>query len=211
MGSSWAPKSKKGGDAISPFLFNQIQNKMKNKVLLLSIVVIGIFCIMLLDSCYTQNKAQKQLSKAKGKFPELVAKKNSEWYPCGWLVVDMDSTDYYRLNLDSLNTVIVNHTDTIDRLITDSICSDTCIKYIVKTRTLIKNIQKYIPSKPSVIVKTIKIKDSALISYYEETIKIHKGNSDKYMQKYSKSLNWNIWLLVLLFISVLLNVILYRK
>ena len=61
----------------------------------------------LLGGCYTQNKAVKQVNKALGSYPEIVAKIALDSFPCNVIKVDTIITHF-----DTTIEVIYPHFDT---------------------------------------------------------------------------------------------------
>jgi len=68
-----------------------------------------LLIILLLSGCYNSKKANKQIDNAYNKYPVLVAKKASLWFPCiitdSSTVIDTvfnDSSSFYNHTIDSL-------------------------------------------------------------------------------------------------------------
>ena len=102
-----------------------------------------LYCLLvslvLLSSCYTMQKANKQLNKAQLNFPELVAKKSAEWFPCKTGKISSDSSDYLQW-IEQLNTIdTIYSIDTIISTKTDTLkVVKDCPKALVKYKQLIK-------------------------------------------------------------------------
>jgi hypothetical protein len=168
-----------------------------------------IFLLLLLCSCYTERKASNDLDKIKGKFPSLMANKASQWYPCDSVLISIDSSGYSVAPIDSIKAIIISQIDTLE--LHDTICAGKCRPRIKTIRQTIYRAIEKLPSSPSVIVKTVRIKDSAQISMYEESIKLCKEEQDKYLKKSSKYSEWCMWLSLILLISILFNIIQFKK
>lgn len=99
----------------------------------------------LLSSCYTQQKAIKQLNKAQERYPEQVAKKTALWYPYKPIKAISDSSKYkaWKRKLDTLNSIKIDSiliTDTcylFDTIVKNKIVTD-CNKIVTKYREIIK-------------------------------------------------------------------------
>lgn len=102
---------------------------------------------LFLSSCYTQQKASNQISKANEKFPEVVAKQTALWYPCKPIKSVSDSSKYkvWKKKLDSLNGLKIDSvliTDTcylFDTIVKNKLLTD-CQKIVTKYREVIKSL-----------------------------------------------------------------------
>jgi hypothetical protein len=102
---------------------------------------------LFLSSCYTQQKATNQISKANSKFPEVVAKQTALWYPCKPIKAISDSSKYkvWKKKLDSLNSLKIDSiliTDTcylFDTIVKNKLITD-CQKIVTKYREVIKSL-----------------------------------------------------------------------
>lgn len=168
-----------------------------------------VFLLLFISSCYTEQKAGRNLDKIKGKFPALMADKASQWYPCDSVLVSIDSSNYSTAPIDSIKAIIISQIDTLE--LHDTVCAGKCKPRIKTIReTIYKAIDK-IPSSPSVIVKTVRIKDSAKISMYEESIKLLRAESDKYLSKSNRYIEFCMWLLLILFVSIIINILQIKR
>lgn len=158
-----------------------------------------ISCLFLFG-CYTQRKAEKQLEKAKIKYPELVAEKSAEWYPVIPIEVIRDTNAYkeWARKIDSFSQQIVTHYDTV-------FTHDTIMKNTHKlTNEIITKYNTFIKEMPP-IHDTIKVLDKAKIEDLEAKI---KGKEVKLTESYTlmnKTLIIGLILLLILFIIAILK------
>ena len=102
---------------------------------------------LFLSSCYTQQKATNQISKANSKFPEVVAKQSALWYPCKTIKAVSDSSKYklWKKKLDALNSLKIDSvliTDTcylFDTIVKNKLITD-CDRIVTKYREIIKSL-----------------------------------------------------------------------
>lgn len=192
------------------------------RLLLLPLLIIFI-------GCYNIKKAEKQLNKANEKFPELVAEKTKKWYPCKEVEIKTDSSAYKKwlAVIDSIlqsgkDTVIVTDVDTLE-ITTPGDCSkfkntiaalSSQLDKANKTINLIKNKVTIAPAVHDTIIKIDSASIFSLLKKNEQLTKekedAHK-EKDKYIKKYNNSLIFAISLLIALIISIILNLIKYRK
>ncbi|CAB5217938.1 hypothetical protein UFOVP208_30 [uncultured Caudovirales phage] len=150
-----------------------------------------LLCVVL-SSCYTSQKANKQLNKAQLNYPELVAKKSAEWYPCKTGKVISDSSDLNRW-IEQINTI-----DTVYKTLADTvIISSDCPKALIKYKYLLKKL----PSIHDTIIIESTAKESALQLQLDEKIK----ECDKVKSHYISSIWFIVVALLLLIISILIK------
>jgi tRNA nucleotidyltransferase/poly(A) polymerase len=102
---------------------------------------------LFLSSCYTQQKATNQISKANEKFPEVVSKQMALLYPCKPIKAVSDSSKYklWKKKLDSLNSLKIDSiliTDTcylFDTVVKNKLVTD-CERIVTKYREIIKSL-----------------------------------------------------------------------
>lgn len=159
-----------------------------------------LFALILLSSCYTAKKAEKQLGKAIQEFPAMAAEKTRDRFPC-------------------ITTAETVRTDTVYELI-DVECppSDFKTVYSLKTDTLYKDrvtVLKggkqtvYVPGKTTTVTKVIE--DSAkiflAIKDKEKAVKEYEDEHDR-----RKSLlMWFWWLLLAFIVSLVLHYLRFKK
>lgn len=150
-----------------------------------------LFALILLSSCYTAKKAEKQLDKAIAEYPAMAAEKTRDRFPC-------------------ITTAETVRTDTVYELI-DVECppSDFKTVYSLKTDTLYKDrvtVLKggkqtvYVPGKTTTVTKVIE--DSAKIFIAEDKVKSLQTEVSELEDKNEgkRSLIW--WLIILLLLSI---------
>lgn len=178
------------------------------------IVLISLFFFA---SCYTSKNAENDIEKAHQKFPELVAKKSSEWFPCGWQVIKLDEKDKKLADslFGELNNRVVILSDTIEKLIiqTDTIIDCSGIEKVrqklIQSKKIIDGLKIQMQKQPPVIYRSIKIQDSARIYYLDSELKEANKNEIRYRNKYEQLLKISIWLIIALGISLFFNF--YKK
>lgn len=168
--------------------------------------------------CLTPKKSEKEIDKIHQKFPEILAKKSSYYFPCGWKIINMNNQEEARINkiFDSLNKEIIIEVDTIQKLIycTDTITDISKIEklknQLFNTTNFIKSLQKSLNSKSFIVYKNVEVTDSAqLFDLKNETI-VSKNGLEKYRNRYENLLKISIWLIIALAISLLLNINRYK-
>lgn len=136
----------------------------------------------LLGGCYTQNKAVKQVNKALGSYPEIVAKIALDSFPCNVIKVDTIITHF-----DTTIDVIYPHFDT----------SVTLKDTIILTKKL------YVKLPYKTITKTVEstakltILNASLDSLLKVTTSVQKSNEDL-TSKVGRKNKVIYWLIVLL-------------
>lgn len=168
-----------------------------------------LFILFFFASCYTAKQAEKDIDKAQAKFPEVVAKKSSQYYPCGWLVMDMDSSEKVKWStfVDSINNVIYRYK--IDTIVEVKDCTESnkLLKKKIKEQSeFIDGLQLALNNVP-VIEKYVLIQDSAKMKLKQVEI----DNLNSLVVKNEKTLNQRtsilIWALILFIVSLILHII----
>jgi hypothetical protein len=166
------------------------------------------FILLLLSSCFSQKKAIRKINKVQIFYPEILAKKSSELYPCLNEVIKIDTIE--KIKTDSINKIIETKIDSF-KIIMNSIDTIKDVQKLnfyknklIGSYNLIASLQEQL-KQPS-IEKTIKVSDNTLKTQYDSLLKYYND----YRNKYEKLLKIFIYLLVALSISILLNVIKFR-
>ena len=150
--------------------------------------------LLVLSSCYTEQKATNQIIKAKEKFPKIVAKKTAEWFPCKTKLVKSDSVKYKTVirTLKSIDTTYLM--DTLFRLDTVLI-EKNCTKVLYKYREVLKEV-------PAVHDTIIQIDSSSLfaITYERDAALLDKSKMEV---KYKVFLKISFWLFLILLLALL--------
>jgi hypothetical protein len=178
-----------------------------------SIVQYILFAIVcsVLASCYTEKKAGKQLNKAYINHPKIVAKKSADWFPCVTEQIVIDTTSY-KID-DSTYWKIIRIRDTIQYIYSDTTSLITKERYraiankLQEADQIINRLQSALLSKPSVITQRIPVKDSATLYLLNSRIAELSKDKDDYQKKYEQKMNWIIYLLIGLFLSIIINII----
>lgn len=150
----------------------------------------------LLGGCYTQNKAVKQVNKALGSYPEIVAKIALDSFPCNIIKVD----------------TIITHFDTTIELIYPHF--DTSITNTLKD-TIIVTKKLYVKLPYKTIIKTVEstakltILNASLDSLLKVTTSVQKSNDDltSKVGRKNKVIYWLIALLIGFSIPYLIKLI----
>ena len=117
----------------------------------------------LLGGCYTQNKAVKQVNKALGSYPEIVARIALDSFPCNVIKVDTIITHF-----DTTIEVIYPHFDTT-LFLKDTIFVTKKIKLPVKTLYITKTVES---------TAKLTILNASLDSLLKVTTSVQKSNED---------------------------------
>lgn len=156
-----------------------------------------ILIVCVLGSCYTSNKAKKQLNKANDKFPDVVAKFTRDQYPC----IDKKIDTAYSIDTlyQYINVECPPLFPTIDTF--------------YKTNTLYKNriVKQLVAIPQRTITITKSIEDSAKIKLMASENKMCSDKLVKAENKIERLRNWVKWLFIILIISILLNALLITK
>lgn len=157
----------------------------------------SILFMFFLVGCYSPKKAAKQINKAQLNFPEVLAKKSSELYPCKPKKAGSDSTKYKTVikKIKQIDTAYFYSTDTICKLDTVLI-EKNCTKVLYKYREILKDLPA--------VHDTVTVTDEAGMISLQYQLKQASVNSDDYKAKYFKSLWFNIWLLIAIIALVLI-------
>lgn len=140
-------------------------------------VLIGQFLLpIILLSCYTPNKASKQIDKAIEKHPAVAAKKFSEWMP-----IKIDSADLvkWKSEMDSIFSTY-NFADTF---VTNNITYNNCNEKIKNANQRIQLIREKIITLPPVVK-------------YDSTQIIILNDAIKRIEEKNKKYNNRIYLLI---------------
>ena len=177
-----------------------------------------IFLFAILSGCYSAKKAEKSLNKAQLYFPEVVAKKTTQWYPCKVSDIKSDSSLYKKWSkeIDSLSSLYSEgYPDSV--LITDTIIDSFCCHKLNIITSLINkkkgnvatiiNKAKSVPALHDTIIKI----DSAGNWLKNKAIEDCQSDSKRIYNKYDKSRSFNLYLLILLVLSLLLNAFFFYK
>ena len=148
----------------------------------------------LLGGCYTQNKAVKQVNKALGSYPEIVARIALDSFPCNVIKVDTIITHF-----DTTIEVIYPHFDTSE----------------IDTVILEKKVYVKLPYKTVYITKSIEstakltILNARFDSLTKVTTSIQKSNEDltSKVGRKNKVIYWLIALLIGFSIPYLIKLI----
>jgi PBP1b-binding outer membrane lipoprotein LpoB len=148
----------------------------------------------LLGGCYTQNKAVKQVNKALGSYPEIVAKIALDSFPCNVIKVDTIITHF-----DTTIEVIYPHFDTS----------------VIDTVILEKKVYVKLPYKTVYITKSIEstakltILNARFDSLTKVTTLIQKSNEDltSKVGRKNKVIYWLIAFLIGLSVPYLIKLI----
>jgi hypothetical protein len=144
--------------------------------------------------CNTAKQAEKEINKIQAFHPEVLAKKISQINPCKEIKKISDSSQlkawkkkvqYLQKKKLRIDTLMVCDTILdVDTFVTD------CPKLVTQYRELIK--------ESPVIHDTFTIIDEAKLIAMSYQLTQERLNSDDYRKKYTKSMYWIAWLLVLI-------------
>ena len=144
--------------------------------------------------CNTAKQAEKEINKIQAFHPEVLAKKISQINPCKEIKKISDSSQLKawkkkvqdlqkkKLRIDTL--MICDTILDVDTFVTD------CPKLVTQYRELIK--------ESPVIHDTFTIIDEAKLIAMSYQLTQERLNSDDYRKKYTKTMYWIAWLLVLI-------------
>lgn len=155
---------------------------------------IQIFFLLFMMGCNTAKQAEKEINKIQAFHPEVLAKKISQINPCKEIKKISDSSQLKawkkkvqdlqkkKLRIDTL--MICDTILDVDTFVTD------CPKLVTQYRELIK--------ESPVIHDTFTIIDEAKLIAMSYQLTQERLNSDDYRKKYTKTMYWIAWLLVLI-------------
>jgi PBP1b-binding outer membrane lipoprotein LpoB len=139
----------------------------------------------LLGGCYTQNKAVKQVNKALGSYPEIIARIALDSFPCNVIKVDTIITHF-----DTTIEVIYPHFDTsLSQIDTIYGTKKVYVKLPYKTVYITKSVES---------TAKLTILNASLDSLLKVTTNIQKSNEDltsKVVRK-NKVIYWLIFFIV---------------
>lgn len=150
----------------------------------------------LLGGCYTQNKAVKQVNKALGSYPEIVAKIALDSFPCNLIKVDTIITHF-----DTSIEVIYPHFDTsLSQIDTIYGTKKVYVKLPYKTVYITKSIES---------TAKLTILNARFDSLTKVTTSIQKSNEDltSKVGRKNKVIYWLIALLIGFSIPYLIKLI----
>jgi len=148
----------------------------------------------LLGGCYTQNKAVKQVNKALGSYPEIVAKIALDSFPCNVIKVDTIITHF-----DTAIEVIYPHFDTILSQI-DTIYGTKKVYVKLPYKTITKTVES---------TAKLTILNASLDSLLKVTTNIQKSNEELISKvgRKNKVIYWLIAFLIGLSVPYLIKLI----
>lgn len=178
-----------------------------------------VFFAMILCSCYTQKKAERQLIKAKLNHPDVVAKKASEWFPCITSQQSIDSSEIKKWMhmIDSIGNEIQFQIDTIEIIKRDTIKQKDLVAYQLimdkykSSQSLISRLKELLNVKTPVVYVTKIIVDSARFESMRSENMMLKESKDRYQLMYEKYLKLCLWLLIPFTISVIINILKFKQ
>jgi PBP1b-binding outer membrane lipoprotein LpoB len=150
----------------------------------------------LLGGCYTQNKAVKQVNKALGSYPEIVAKIALDSFPCNVIKVDTIITHF-----DTTIEVIYPHFDTtLSRIDTIYGTKKVYVKLPYKTVYITKSIES---------TAKLTILNARFDSLTKVTTSVQKSNEDltSKVGRKNKVIYWLIAFLIGLSVPYLIKLI----
>lgn len=177
-----------------------------------------LFFALILCSCYTPKKAEKQLNKAKINHPEIVAKKASEWFPCVTSQQSIDSSEIkkWMALIDSISNSIQLQIDTIEIIKRDTIKQKDSVAYrkmierYNASQNVINALKASLNAKQPVVYITKVVIDSAKFESLRSENLVLKDRKEEYQSKYETYLKICLWLLVLCTISIIVNLIKFK-
>jgi len=167
------------------------------KYIYLSLVIVG---------CYNVKKATKQLNKANDNYPEIVAKKTAEWYPCIPYDHKTDSSEYklWLKSFDSINNLYLGSLSLAPAVLYSEV-HDTIVGKCLDKKAIIqyKEVIKRMPPIHDTIYKI----DSSKNFIVAKEKKDCEADRLDILKKYLKFKSYLIWLLIALCMSMCLNLI----
>lgn len=165
------------------------------------------FIILFFCSCFSEKKAERDINKIQIFYPELLAKKTSEFYPCINQTIKIDSTKdsvYKQIEIQIKNT-----TDTIQKIINeiDTIKDVSKINYykkkLIEANGFIEGLQQTLQRQVPYIERTIKVTDTALQKQLDGLIKDYND----YRLRYERLMKILLWVTIALSVSIIINII----
>lgn len=158
-----------------------------------------LFFYLLLCSCYSEQKANRQLNKAQETYPKLTAKKSALWYPCEPIKAISDSSQYkaWLSEIDSLNQLKIDIIDTlhiIDTVVKNQLVAN-CQKIITKYRKVINLL-------PAIHDTIIKIDNAKIFSITAERDSALRSVTE-FETKYKVFLKISFWLFLILILTII--------
>lgn len=163
-----------------------------------------IIILLLFFGCYTPKKAENSINKAQTYFPEVVAKKSNQFYPCKPIIQGTDSTAYKEWQQqikeleDFYNSIEPEYvTDTLNIVRVDTF-NRVVAKEVLKVITKLKD--------APIIHDTVTITNNAELA----VLRAANEKQGKSIDNYKKYL---LWALIALIISLLYQIVskLFRK
>lgn len=150
-----------------------------------------LFAILILSSCYSAKKAEKQLNKAITEFPAMAAEKTRDRFPCITTAETIRTDTVYELMEVECPE---NEFKTVYSRITDTLYKDR-VTVLKQGKQVV-----YVPGKSTTVTKVIE--DSAKIYLAEDKVKSLQAVVSELEAKNSgkRSLIW--WLIILLILSI---------
>jgi PBP1b-binding outer membrane lipoprotein LpoB len=162
-----------------------------------------LFILFFFSSCYTAKQAEKDIDKAQEKFPEVVAKKSLEYYPCGIELIKTDTIEKIKWNtyVDSIKEVVY-------RFKTDTIINDCSqLKKKIKQQSeFIDGLQFALNNVP-IIEKYVIINDSAKLKLKQVEIENLNNEILSNRKSFNQRTSMLIWALILFIVSLIAHLL----
>jgi len=154
-----------------------------------------VFCLFVC-SCYSEQKANRQLNKAQEIYPKLTAKKSALWYPCEPIKAVSDSIQYklWLNEIDSLNQLKIDTLIKFDTVVKYSLFTD-CQKIVTKYRQVINKL-------PAIHDTIIKIDNAKIFSITAERDTAIRSATE-FETKYKVFLKISFWLFLFLILTII--------
>jgi hypothetical protein len=147
---------------------------------------------VLLNSCYTPFKAQKDINKAYNHHPDVVAKFAQKEFPC----IETSENIIHDTSYDFIEILCPNDTTKVF----DTVILTKIVKQKVNGTKIVK-----IPSETITIYRFIK--DSAELKISEMRLQACSENGHKLQKNCDKNKEWIKWLLVIIAVLCLSHVL----
>ncbi|CAB5218801.1 hypothetical protein UFOVP215_18 [uncultured Caudovirales phage] len=162
-----------------------------------------VFFVFFLSSCFTEQKANKQLNKIEKSYPSVLADRYSELFPPKVIIDSLKITDFI-LRIDTFlsintDTLLVNN----EVFKTDSAIVNKYNKLVIKlnsANSFIEQLKTDLRKNPPYIIKTI-IDSSKVFALTIERNQALK-DKEKYHNRYDVFMTICIWLLIFLIILI---------